>query len=160
MNGMKILRLLLGIGFTVAGLALGAYVVSAYAGNAQVRNWPQTKGQIVHSEFVVHKAQVGPGQQRDRYGALVRYKYEVEGIEQTSGRVSFGWESAQTRTSASDYVQRYPQGRSVTVYYDPADPSSAVLERGVPSRFWLTVAGAAIFLLLGIASIHAFLTAD
>jgi hypothetical protein len=31
---------------------------------------------------------------------------------------------------AQSIVDRYPDGATVTVYYNPADPSDAVLERG------------------------------
>lgn len=38
-------------------------------------------------------------------------------------------------------VERYPVGAQVMVYYDPSNPSDAILERGMPGYIkWLWVA--------------------
>jgi hypothetical protein len=42
---------------------------------------------------------------------------------------------------AHKVVERYPAGAQVMVYYDPNNPSEAVLERGMPGYIkWLWVA--------------------
>jgi hypothetical protein len=61
-------------------------------------------------------------------GARVRYRYTVDGIDYESDRIRLVeklW-----RDQRSEIVARYPEGRRVTVAYDPSDPSQAALEPG------------------------------
>ena len=46
-------------------------------------------------------------------------------------------------------MERYPAGAQVMVYYDPNNPSDAVLERGMPGYIkwlWVTIVLVNIFL--------------
>ena len=56
-----------------------------------------------------------------------------------SKRVTIG--KIQGRRDSAKFVARYPVGAEVTVYYNPGDPSKAVLIRGMRGRnpFWVGV---------------------
>jgi hypothetical protein len=112
------------IGFIVAGLALLAGTVAAFlvfqerldAARASDA-WPTTKGEVVETWM------------SRNLGAHVRYRYTVAGVDYESDRIRLVeklW-----RDQRSDIVARYPEGRQVTVAYDPVDPSRAALEPGV-----------------------------
>ena len=52
-------------------------------------------------------------------------------------------------SGAHKVVERYPAGAQVLVYYDPNNPSDAVLERGMPDYIkwlWITIVLVTIFL--------------
>lgn len=66
------------------------------------------------------------------YRANIRYEYAVNGESHESDIWRFGakiswlsWPSVAARATA-----RYPFGKSVTVFYNPNNPSDAVLEPG------------------------------
>lgn len=51
-------------------------------------------------------------------------------------------------------VHKYPQGASVTVYYDPDDPSASVLEVGMTSVApWILIGVGLPFASIGLAAI-------
>lgn len=74
----------------------------------------------------------------------LQYDYHVERTAYQGKRVDFGFgsQSFLLNSFARRIVERYPVGKSVRVYFDPGDPTNAVLER-VPSLgssvFWMVV---------------------
>ena len=106
--------------------------------NAQSAAWPAVSGHVVASR-------VGTDHDGDE-AAHIKYRYQVGGQEHESDQVSYKVGSAKSRTLAADLVARYPVGKSVDVYYDPADPARAVLERG-PSKAWLALVGVGVIFL-------------
>ena len=90
-----------------------------------------------------------------RFRSRVIYTYKVAGHGYASDRVAFGAiSSANLRSVVSSMARRYPQGTPVTVHYDAANPSSAVLERRVAGEwlFWILV----VALLAGAAYLAGF----
>lgn len=64
------------------------------------------------------------------YGAQLRYAYEVAGRNYTGGRDRYS-KMFGSRKFALGVVQAHPLGSKVTVYYNPADPSDALLRPGL-----------------------------
>jgi hypothetical protein len=64
------------------------------------------------------------------YTSKVRYAYVVNGRRYESGCMRFGMTSGGRKASES-FVRQHPPGSQMTVYYDPARPSQALLEPGV-----------------------------
>ena len=63
---------------------------------------------------------------------LVVYEYEVDGVKYVSNRVRVEDVHGPTMGGvlyAGPLLKRYPKGATVTVYYNPADPSVSALER-------------------------------
>ena len=94
--------------------------------------WPSTNGRVVESEVRVSRERSqGVGDFKDRRSALghMRYEYHVAGRRYLGHRVR--WVDVRVGSDhAQQLVSAYPVGRAVTVYYDPANPQSAVLEQG------------------------------
>jgi hypothetical protein len=92
----------------------------------QSRSWPSAQGRITKSDLVVKEKRVGKlgksSRKRKMRYASIEYRYQVDGIKYKSNRVTFGMSE-----SADELVAEYPYNSSVSVYYDPTDPSSAVL---------------------------------
>lgn len=60
------------------------------------------------------------------------YTYEIDGRTLTGNHVGFGeMEMMSDRDDADRVARRYPKGKVVDVYYDPATPRISVLEPGV-----------------------------
>ena len=126
--------------FVTAGLGIAAFgslsVIHAHVSSG----WPHVSGEIT-------RAKIDEGD--DSYSPLVCYSYSVGGQLFTGNRIAFGL----TGMSASYhfahfYVQRYRVGLPVTVYYDPKQPSTSVLEPGVSKRAFIPMAfglGFAVF---------------
>ena len=91
--------------------------------------WPHVTGTITSS--VVHsKLMVGGKGKFMSYWPGVQYEYVVGNKRITGNRIRFivrGMSERETRRIVADY----PAGKSVSVYFDPSDAASAVLEQGV-----------------------------
>lgn len=89
------------------------------AASQHAASWPTVYGTVIDS----HVSYGVQGQ-----GSWIRYEYEVLAQRYQSSRVAFG--GGRVRTFFSSKRTRFPEGRSVTVYYNPDDPQDAVLEVG------------------------------
>lgn len=119
----------------------------------QARDWRAVPGRIISSKKVVRKVK----RMRDednpkdkgfemRNFAEVRFEFESEGKKYRGERVSLGEDPG--NYEVDERLARYPVGKEVTVYYDPARPASAVLERDAPRGLFI---GAAVFVVAGFA---------
>ncbi len=121
-------------------LGLSAYciisswtVLTAAAGQD---TWPETRGIVTLSRVDVPIG--GTSQKSTRY--LFSYKYWVMGKEYQSDRYSFASIGGERSTA----VKRYKEGDQVRVFYNPQDPSYAVLVKESPGLFVY------LFLILGV----------
>jgi hypothetical protein len=124
------------LGYLAAGLAvlsLAGFVVwfEAFGFGPWLRSagWGRTEGTVTRSAVVETRVTVRQRASR-AHEAGVSYTYTVDGREHHGSAVCFG----PRRTFA--FLARaqagsYPAGEKVDVYYDPADPGSAVLSRSV-----------------------------
>jgi hypothetical protein len=78
---------------------------------------------------------------------VLRYRYEVGPQSYIGFRVSFSGYGV-SRSAMEQLIKPYPQGGAVTVYYNPQDPSSAVLDTTQPSDWWYWLVFGVGFLLL------------
>ncbi len=126
-------------------LAIG--VLSFYVGTRKAvegiraKSWPTAKGRIVTSK--VDEIRTEQKMRIARLCLKVDYLYMVDNVIYEGHRVNVGWSCFGTQASVEEKLKRYPPGAEVTVYYNPAYPSQALLEPGLD---W------SIFLLWGIAS--------
>lgn len=116
-------------------LALYAMIFT-YRKTAAAKQWPSTIG-IVFASSVERRPT-----HRRRYAnyAIVRYSYQVGERTYQNAKVSLG--SAASGLAAKRVVARYPVGAQVMVFYNPQDPSEAVLERKNSMQLaalWLTL---------------------
>jgi hypothetical protein len=121
----------------------GVIVISMLANYRQVqsaRKWVATRGTVTKSRVRSHR---DSSKQSDGYDAepLVTYEYDVDGEHYRASRISFGEIKGE---AVQPTLDKYPVGEPVQIYYDPADPHQAVLERDAPiagRTLWLYVAG-------------------
>ncbi len=109
-------------------------------------NWPTAPGMIQSSSVEYHRSQKGSG----TYGAKVLYSFTANDLAYNGGQVAFGDYSSGSPDHANSIVNRYPQGESVTVYYDPANPEFCVLEPGLKWQTWMLPIFGLVFFSAGI----------
>jgi hypothetical protein len=116
-------------------------------------SWPSVTGSVIAAS-VRQEVTQGDADSGDSvsYTPLVQYEYQV-GAETCQGsRLAFQETGYASHKKAFKVVEAFAAGSPVRVYYDPADPRSAVLERKAPGNNFLMVVGA-ILVLAAIASL-------
>ncbi|SFD17894.1 Protein of unknown function [Bosea sp. CRIB-10] len=108
---------------------VAAMILNAGLKVRRASSWAQAPGRIIRSQMGVRRPPEG-----NEIGTVVNvpavtYSFSVGGVTHQGTRVSLGDISGKHAQVA---LARYPAGASVTVYYDPADPSDCVLEREAP----------------------------
>ncbi len=98
---------------------------------AAVSRWHSTIGAVVNSHLERRSSDDGS----TNY-PVVQYSYQVSGQTYQSAKLAPGPEVG--GTGAGRVVARYPVGAQVVVFYDPQNPSDAVLERKAPA-LWVMV---------------------
>jgi hypothetical protein len=122
---------------------VGLILVAAAYKTLQVRaarDWPSTPGRVVISNAEVREVKVlDSGREsghrfEERNFAHIVYDYSVSGQTLSCDRVSIGEDLGNFQVAET--IARYPVGAAVTVYYNPAHPREAVLERDLPKGLW------------------------
>lgn len=94
---------------------------------AAAKTWPSTTGVVIRSMVDAS------GGRTTSFFANVMYEYEVNGMTYQGNVLRAGDQfirkTSRTMGTAQAKVDEYPAGRQVTVYYDPANPANAALER-------------------------------
>ena len=97
---------------------------------AAVSQWPSTMG-TVNASYLERRSSSEGGS--TNY-PVVQYSYQIGGQVYQSTKLAPGPEVG--GTGAGKVVARYPEGAQVMVFYNPQNPSEAVLERKAPAQ-WL-----------------------
>ena len=79
------------------------------------------------------------------WSPLVEYSYRVGTRDYHGARIAFGPAVSGPRALADATVARYPTGTSVTVHYDPSNPSQSTLETRIAFAWISLVVTAAFF---------------
>lgn len=108
--------------------------------------WPSVNGVVASSEIDKKRGDNGT-----TYSAEILYDYEVGGVTYSSNRVGYGDFGSSDPSWARKVVNRYPQGKEVTVYYMPDKPEESTLEKGVHKKTYLLPAFGSVFFLAGLA---------
>jgi hypothetical protein len=118
------------LGFIGAGIFLIYRSVQNRKRAEASQGWPSTVGQINESRVAHSTHTDSEGDSSDSYTPYVTYTYQVAGQAYTGKDITFGFKQGYSNASkAQAVVGKYPLDAQVSVYYDPADPQKAVLER-------------------------------
>lgn len=122
------------------------------------QGWPSTDGTILYQRLVGQKFKEYDGDFYTNTEVYIRYQYSVDGVPYTS--LSINSIDTPFNRYPSSYSSRYPVGKDVIVYYNPKNPSEAVLEPGFVSVFkafdvfsYLIFGAGLYFFFLGISRI-------
>lgn len=112
-------------------------IFAAQRKTSAARNWPTAFGTVVESQLEARRSSNNRGWVN--YPRVV-YTYSVGGQSYASDRISPGLEVG--GTSAPGVVAKYPVGSQVKAYYNPQNPSDAILEINTPASvkiLWLVL---------------------
>ncbi len=122
------------------------------------RSWPTTDGRITSSKVVSNRPVDPASDDPTTYHAAIEYVYWVDRETHQGKRVSFNLGDDPDlvvfpfgyfrRSVAERIVDRYPVGKTVNVYYNPAKPGTAVLEPGKCQDAWKAFPGILVGILL------------
>ncbi len=150
-----------------AGLACAAIWVQRQS--RRVSAWAQTTGRIDSAKAVARDVRstefhaTGSGSSsgfvteekiQTRNFAEISYSFTVGGKTHYGSRI--GLVSGPRYFDVAATLKRYPQGRSVTVYYNPENPDECILEREDPRNIrkgWRAIAILVALILVGFMAI-------
>jgi len=126
------------VDIVLSGLVFfGGFIAIAVVVKLRERNralkWPGVPGQVISGTASAQDVTTHAGidDERDqvetRNFARIAYRYSVNGKRYTGKRVSIGDDMG--NGDIAGLLKKYPRGKVVEVFYDPADPARAVLER-------------------------------
>lgn len=113
--------------FAIIGVVLYRRMQQSSAEEKAAQSWPTTNGTILSSSLQWRGGAHGTQSQE----AIVIYQYQVSGQIYQGRTVRAGEQFLTVRVpgQAQAIVSRYPASAQVTVYYNPANPSDAALEK-------------------------------
>lgn len=126
--------------FLATGIGVSIWGWSILQNARASESWPATSGEILSANVRTDEDDDGTS-----YFGDVSFRYVVDDTPYTSKNVSFGQYGSGNRGHAEEIVARYPVGSQVTVYYDPDDATTAVLEPGVTWSSYFVLGIGAVF---------------
>lgn len=131
--------------FTAVGIGTTFWGLKIILDARKLRAWPGVKGVITCSR---------PHSDDDELLPEIRYNYTVGDTpyEQT---LEFPRSTTPTRELSLHYVDKFPEGATVDVYYNPDHPEQSILEPGGQPGDWLIFAfglGATILMVAALLS--------
>ncbi len=125
---------------------LAIYVGLLIIGHMQSRkfaHWNSTTGKILSCSMKIHKNVPGERRYDKEDTELIEFphvEYEYRVGETTFRSSQISQITDPTQLAAERTLTRYPLGSTAKVYFDPADPKIAALERGHSSADYLEMA--------------------
>ena len=95
--------------------------------------WPSASGRILSSKARTVKTKLSGGAPSVGNVPDIAYVYTVDGVEHHGKRISIG-DIKPDSPEVEAALERYQAGRTGPVFYNPAKPDEAVLERNSPAR--------------------------
>ena len=141
----------------VAAVILGVFCVWGFLqlyDAARSYSWPHVTGRIISSVARSKLIRTRYGGQTAIHWPDVRYEYFVGDRRFVSDRIMFTHRGFSESTTQR-LVDEYPVDKIITVYFDPKNPESAVLERGIQWFFIPILAFAIILAVLMVWIIYA-----
>lgn len=135
--------------FIVIGIGVAFFGIRGLVrANASV-DWPACLGEVTASSVERRSSAESKTRKSTTYHARIRYAYDVDGSTFSGSRVAYGDYGAGNRSHAERIVERYPEGKDVTVYYMPEDPEESLLEPGLKGQAWFLPGFGLAFVAIG-----------
>lgn len=145
-------RLMPGILFLLGVLALWIGIDNVVKGVAS-QGWPSTSGVVTSASIDTtysSNSSSTSAPSTATYHPIITYDYSVNAISHSGYTVSFGGYSTTDQKEAETYLQNYPEGQKVAVFYNPGDHGESVLEPGLHDYPWIFLIPGVLFVLTGI----------
>jgi len=121
--------------WAVFGLIGAPFVYKPLKGYLRSSGWKETEGNIISTSIFEDTA----GDEK-RYRPQVTYWYSVDGQPRRGDQITFGSPDQSSLEKAKKLLARYEGEDTVKVFYNPAKPEEAVIERALAFATWMGVA--------------------
>jgi hypothetical protein len=148
--------LLITVAMFIAGIFLLLYGINQIYGGYKSTKWPTTDGIVIESRIGKNIPSSTDKVRTPTFYPIVRYEYNAQGTKYTCNRIRFSGGTGDKRSKAKKYVDKYPVGKAVIVYYYPDDPKTAVLEPGMVWTAFMASLGGLVFLFVGVICYRAY----
>ena len=121
--------------WAVFGLSGALFVYKPVSGWLRSSAWKVTEGNIISTS--IYEDMAGD---EVRYRPQVAYWYSVDGQPRRGDQITFGSPDQSSAEKAKKLLMRYEGKATVKVFYNPANPEEAVLERALAFATWMGLA--------------------
>jgi len=124
------------------------------------QDWLSTHGKIIQSDLKNVRVPRGGRKSRNIDGSVrlvtayvpdILYEYRANAQAFQSSQIFIGQQFPSSLSVSNEFVEKYPVGRDVTVYYNPEKPEFATLERDRLKELLLYLVGGIFYILVGFA---------
>ena len=127
-RGARLILTFMGTILVLTGTGFTWGLFHSYQKSAVTRDWTPVPCRVLHSGIV--RDRFSPNSP-ETWRAEVTYRYEAGGETRAGSRIRTAPEGPTPhRDRAETLAARYPAGQDAVCYFNPADPSEAVLEKG------------------------------
>lgn len=154
-TSVKVFLVIFSFVFLLFGIMLFSVVDSTVNKGRESENWHETTGIITSSKLEIEEnTEYDPETDYTdtyyTYKPKIEYRYSADGVNYSGNRISFEIVSVTDYEWAQSKVDLYYEGKNVTVYYNPDNPSESVLEKGFSGYPLLPTALGIVFILIGL----------
>jgi len=141
--------------FAITFGVLGLILLVVYRGKLEAdrksSSWSSVPGKITSSRIEKRSNFDWHDNRRyTRYVPVIQYSYSIDGTTYHAERIGNGIYIGITRNFVTPWTERFPRGATVAVYYNPVDPSDAVLEPTTKSN----ILGFGVGIVISVMSIY------
>ncbi|HYX03914.1 MAG TPA: DUF3592 domain-containing protein [Reyranella sp.] len=126
------------------GVLVLLFFFASYRFSRKAADWPLVRGTILQSGTEKVESRV-ENRRQIVHVPVVEYRYRVSDVDYVSRQIKLGVKISGSQRYAAGVAARYPEGGTVDVHYDPANPSSAALENPTGMSWLLLVVALACF---------------
>jgi hypothetical protein len=124
-RGATLLKVIMGLTLIVMGSVATLYLWGSWKRAEETRTWKPVEAIVIASQVLTDR----PSPHSPlKFTADVHYRYTVDGKTHTSTRIKRVDGPSSHKNKTEEVVARYPLGKPVTCYVNPAQPDFAILE--------------------------------
>jgi hypothetical protein len=142
--------------FMAVGLIFLIIMAAATIDAQRAQSWPSTEGTISSSMVKSEWSSSSSGGGSYLYYPDVHYHYSINGQSFNGNVISKMLSHSSDSSYAYAYVSDHPIGSQVTVYYNPLNPSEAVLDKDVGFTAFIGLSIGAVFVVIGAIGVFYF----
>ncbi|MCH8474337.1 MAG: DUF3592 domain-containing protein [Opitutales bacterium] len=139
--------------FFLPGVVILFFGLRALQESRESLNWPSVEGQVLSSKIVESRSSSSSGGSSTSYRADVTYRYTVDGSSYTGDRIQASSVSSSNHSRARAMTRKYPEGKTVEVFYNPDRPYRSLLEPGKSLGALLTSGFGGLFATFGLVMV-------
>ncbi len=146
-------RILIAVGtgvLIVGSVVLAIFFIRPLLHWNSAQSWPSADAKILSSEIEVSKAK-----ESTSYEAKFTYTFDVDGQEYSGNQYGFFVFSGSEKAS-EELVSRYPVGAETKIFYNPGQPSDAVMDRALGPAVWVCIGPIAMTIIGGVVLLLGF----